>query len=86
MIYIDRTNCKTAFEPAPSTDIKALGDLTREATATAERNGLAVLKRRDSAYRIIKACGLGAYEDTLRTLAEVNTFLLNLDKHEATKY
>lgn len=86
MRYIDRTNCKTAFEPAPSTDIKTLGALTREATAAAERNRLGLLKSRRGVYRIIKACGLGAYEDMLGTLEEVNEFFLNLDKHEATKY
>ena len=52
----------------------------------AEENGLGVLKNRQGAYRIIKASGLGAYEDFLGSLAEVDDFFKNLDAHKATRY
>ena len=88
MRYIDRTGGKTGREkltPEQDMDINSAGDLTREATAAAERNGLGVLKTYWGAYKIIKASGLGAYSDELRSLAEVNAFLLNLQAHESTR-
>lgn len=88
MRYIDRTDCKSIFEkvaPEKDMDINSAGDLTREATAAAERNGLGVLKTSWGGYKIITASGLGAYTDELGSLAEVNAFLLNLKKHNKTK-
>lgn len=38
------------------------------------------------ATKIAEANGLGAYEDILSTLAEVDAFFKNLDSHKATKY
>ncbi len=86
MRYIDHTNCKTAFEKGEDHEIQSLGKLTRTATKIAEANGLGVLKNRHGYYRSIKKSGLGAYEDVLSTLAEVDAFLKNLDSHKATKY
>ena len=86
MRYIDHINCKSALERGESREIQSMGKLTRTATRIAEANGLGVLRNRQGAYRIIKASGLGAYEDFLTSLAEVDEFLKNLDKHAATKY
>ena len=86
MRYIDHTNCKTAFEKGKNYEIQILGKLTRKATKIAEENGLGVLKNRQGCYRIIKKSGLGAYEDVLCTLAEVDAFFKSLDSHKATKY
>ena len=81
MRYIDHTG-KKALERGESREIK----LSRTATKIAEENGLGVLKTRQGAYRIIKACGLGAYSDAFGTLAEVDRFFKTLDKHSATRY
>ena len=86
MRFIDHTNCKSALERGESTDIQSLGKLTRTATKIAEQNRLGVLKTRRGFYRIIRECGLGAYEDAFSTLAEVDDFLKHLDQHEDTKY
>ena len=86
MRFIDKTGCKGAFEKGTDKDIKSLGKLTRTATKIAEENGLGVLKNRQGAYRIIKKSGLGAYEDFLMSLAEVDSFFKNLSAHEATRY
>lgn len=86
MRFIDHTGCKSPFEKGISKEIKSLGNLSREATKIAEDNGLGVLKNRQGAYRIIKESGLGAYEDFLFSLADVDTFLKNLAFHEDTKY
>ncbi len=86
MRYIDKTNCKSAFERGNSQEIQSLGKLTRKATKIAEANGLGVLKNRQGAYRIIKQSGLGAYEDFLFSLKEVDDFFKNLSAHEGTKY
>lgn len=86
MRYIDRTNCKTAFEKGLDTNISSLGKLTRTATKLAEANGLGLLKTRQGAYRIIKESGLGAYSDFLSSLAEADAFFKNLNAHRATKY
>ena len=86
MRYIDHTNCKSAFERGESREIQSLGKLTRTATKIAEANGLGVLKNRQGAYSIIKASGLGAYEDFMMSLAEVDDFLKHLDAHKSTKY
>lgn len=85
MRYIDHTGCK-ALERGKSSEVTTLGALTRKATRIAEENGLGVLKNRFGAYRIIKACGLGAYSDAFGTLAEVDRFFKTLDEHSATKY
>lgn len=81
MRYIDHTG-KKALEKGESREIK----LSRTATKIAEENGLGVLKTRTGAYRIIKASGLGAYEDVLGSLVEVDRFFKTLDKHTATRY
>lgn len=86
MRYIDHTNCKSAFERGESREIQSMGKLTRKATKIAEANGLGVLRNRQGAYRIIKACGLGAYEDFLGSLAEVDDFFKHLEDHKGTKY
>ena len=86
MRYIDRTNCKTAFEKGNDSNITRMGKLTRAATKAAEANGLGLMKTRQGAYRIIKESGLGAYSDVLSDLAEVDTFFKNLNAHCSTKY
>ena len=86
MRYIDKTGCKSAFEKGNSKEVTSLGKLTKEACKIAKANGLGLLKTRQGAYRIIKESGLGAYEDFLTDLAEVDTFFKNLDAHEKTKY
>lgn len=86
MRYIDKTGCRSHKDRGDSKEIKSLGDLTREATRIAEENGLGILKTRWGAYRIIKECGLGAYEDTLSSLKEADAFLKDLKAHESTKY
>ena len=85
MRYIDHTG-KKALERGTSREIQRMGFLSRTATKIAEENGLGVLKTRTGAYRIIKACGMGAYEDVLGSLAEVDRFFKSLDKHTATRY
>ena len=62
-----------------------MGKLTRTATKNAEENGLGLLKTHFGIYRVIRACGLGAYNADLKDLAEVDRFLRNLDKHETEK-
>ena len=86
MRFIDKTGCKSYKEKGADKEIRSLGKLTRIATRIAEENGLGVLKNRQGAYRIIKASGLGAYEDFLGSLAEVDDFFKNLDAHKATRY
>ncbi len=80
MRYIDRKNCKSAFEKGESREVKSMGALTREAVRIAEQNGLGVMRTRSGAFRIIRACGLGAYEDFFSTLGEVDTFIKNPKK------
>lgn len=86
MRFIDKTGCKSAFEKGKDSEIKSMGKLTRTACRIAEQNKLGVMKTRQGAYRIIKECGLGAYEDFFSSLAEVDDFLKHLDRHENTKY
>ena len=86
MRYIDHTGCKSTFERGADSDVKSMGKLTCTATKIAEANGLGLLKNRQGCYRIIKASGLGAYEDVLSTLSEVDAFFKNLDAHRSTKY
>ena len=86
MRYIDRSECKNIRERGKDANITEIGALTREAARIAEQNGLGVLKARANAFRIIKASGLGAYEDILHSLEEVDGFLKDLDAHRATKY
>ena len=86
MRYIDHTGCRSALERGKSSEIQSMGKLTRTATKIAEANGLGVLKTRQGVYRIIKASALGAYEDFLTSLAEVDDFLKHLDRHNDTKY
>ena len=86
MRFIDKTGCKSAFEKGKDSEVKSMGKLTKTACRIAEENKLGVLKNRQGAYRIIRECGLGAYEDFLTDLAEVDAFLKNLDSHKATKY
>ncbi len=86
MRYIDRTNCKTAFEKGLDSNISNLDKLTRTATKIAEANGLGLLRTRQGVYRVIKESGLGAYSDFLSNLAEADAFFKNLDAHRSTKY
>lgn len=86
MRFIDKTGCRSPFEKGTDKEVKTLGKLTRAATKIAEENKLGVLKTRFGQYRIIRECGLGAYEDVLDDLAEVDAFLKNLDSHRSTKY
>lgn len=86
MRYIDCINKKSAFERGEDHEIKTMGKLTRTATKIAEENGLGLLRNRQGYYRIIKACGLGAYEDFMSSLAEVDAFFKNLDAHKNTRY
>ena len=74
------------MKKAKTTRSRALGSSPATATKIAEANGLGVLKNSQGYYRIIKRSGLGAYEDVLSTLAEVDAFFKNLDSHKATKY
>lgn len=86
MRFIDKTGCKSAFEKGKDSEIKSMGKLTRTACRIAEQNKLGVMKTRQGAYRIIKECGLGAYEDFFSSLAEVDDFFKHLDQHKNTKY
>lgn len=86
MRYIDKTGCKSAFEKGKDSNLQSMGKLTKTACRIAEQNRLGLLKTRQGYYRIIKECGLGAYEDFFSTLTEVDTFLKHLDQHENTKY
>lgn len=86
MRYIDHINCKRALERGEDHEIQSMGKLTRTATKIAEANSLGLLRTRQGYYRIIRACGLGAYEDVLETLAEVDDFFKHLDDHKNTKY
>jgi len=74
MRYIDRTG-KRMNERGESREIKTMGAMTREATKKAEENGLGVMKTSWGAYKVIRACGLGAYQDAMKDLAEVDRFL-----------
>ena len=58
MRFIDRRNCKSAFEKGESREIKSMGALTQEAVKIAEQNGLGVMQNRSGAFRVIRACGL----------------------------
>ena len=78
MRFIDKKGCKSAFEKGADKDIKTMGKLTRTATKIAENKRLGLLKNRQGYYRVIKECGLGAYEDFFSTLEEVDTFLKGL--------
>ena len=88
MRYIDHSGCSAAFQKGKDRNVKTLGmgELTREATRIAEENRLGVLRTRQGYYRIIKECGLGAYEDFLDNLLEVDDFFKHLDEHQSTKY
>lgn len=85
MRYLDRTNCKRMSDRGEDREIKTLGSLTREATRIAENNGLGLLKTSHGGYRIIRACGLGAYTADLQTLKDADDFLKHLDKHASER-
>lgn len=78
MRYIDKTNCKSAFEKGIDKEIKSLGELTAVACKIAKEKKLGVLKTRLGHYRVIKESGLGAYEDFFTNLKEVDSFLKKL--------
>ncbi len=78
MRYIDRSECKSMSERGKDSEITRMGKLTRAATKIAEEKGLGLLKTHWGAYKVIRACGLGAYNDELKDLAEVDIFLKNL--------
>lgn len=82
MRYIDRTNCKSISEKGIDQDIKKMGKLTRTATKIAEKERLGLLKNGRGYYLVIRECGLGAYNDMLKDLAEVDEYLKNLDSHQ----
>ena len=82
MRYIDRTNCKSMSEKGIDRNITKMGKLTRTATKIAENKRLGLLKNGRGYYMVIRECGLGAYNDMLKDLAEVDEYLKNLDKHE----
>lgn len=82
MRYLDRTGCGAFGKAKIDKDIKSKGSLTRTATKKAELNGLALLKTSWGKYKIIRACGLGAYQDEFETLEQVNAFLLNIDQND----
>ena len=86
MRFIDKTGCKSAFEKGADHEIQSMGKLSRTACKIAEQNRLGLMKTRQGFYRVIKECGLGAYEDAFANLAEVDDFLKHLDQHEDTKY
>ncbi len=85
MRYIDRTNCKNMHERGTDSEIKKMGALSQKATRIAEENGLGLLKTHFGTYRVIRACGLGAYRDDLKDLAEVDNFLKHLNEHKASR-
>ena len=85
MRYIDRTNCISIYERGEDKEITSMGALTEEATQIAELEGLGVLKRADRDYKVIRACGLGAYNDILKSLEEVDDYLKHLKDHEDAK-
>lgn len=78
MRYIDKTNCKSAFEKGIDKDIKSMGALTRTATKIAESKKLGLLKNRQGAYRVISQSGLGKYEEFFYSLEEVDKFIKSL--------
>lgn len=84
MRYLDRTGKRTN-ERATERYITELGSLTKKATRIAEENGLGLLKTHFGSYKVIRACGLGAYRTELKDLKEVDGFLKNLDKHESER-
>lgn len=86
MRYIDRTNCRTAFERGETREVISLGPLSAVAAGIAKADGLGVMKTRQGAYRIVTESGLGAYSDFFSSLAEVDAFLRDLDAHKSTKY
>lgn len=85
MRYIDRTGCKSISERGEDHEITKMGKLTRTATKIAEENGLGLLKTHWGVYRVIRACGLGAYRDDLKDLAEVDDYLKHLDDHKDSR-
>ena len=74
MRYIDKTGCTSHKEKGADKDITSLEKLTRTATRIAEEKGLGVLKNRQGAYRVIKASGIGAYDEFFNNLSEVDAF------------
>lgn len=85
MRYIDRTGCRSISEKGKDQEITSMGKLTRTATRIAEANGLGLLKTHWGVYKIIRACGLGAYTDSLEDLGSVDAYLKNLDQHKASR-
>ena len=78
MRFIDKTGCKSAFEKGNSKEVTSLGKLTKEACRIAKANGLGVLKTRQGAFRIIKECGLGAYDKFYQMLSDLEEELAHL--------
>lgn len=85
MRYIDRTGCQRISERGKDSEIARMGKLTRTATRIAEENGLGLLKTHFGTFRVIRACGLGAYNADLKDLAAVDSFLRNLGEHESER-
>lgn len=78
MRFIDKSNCKSAFEKGIDKEVVKIGNLSQKACSIAKSRRLAVLKTRQGAYRVIKECGLGAYDDFFADLSDVDSFLRNL--------
>lgn len=79
MRYINKINCKSAFERGESKEITSMGKLTRETTRIAENKDLGLLRTRMNTYKIIKKSGLGAgIDEVFTTLGEVDRYLKNL--------
>jgi hypothetical protein len=85
MRYIDRTECKRMADRGKDSDIQKMGKLTRKATKIAEENDLGLLRTHWGTYRVIRACGLGAYMEDLKDLAAVDDFLKHLEEHEDSR-
>ena len=58
MRFIDRRNCKSAFEKGESHEIKSMGALTQEAVKIAEQNGLGVMQNRSGAFALFAPAAL----------------------------
>lgn len=76
MRYIDRTG-KAKNQAGENRNIQSLGDLSKEACIKAERRGLAVMKTRWGAYKVIKESGLGYEMKAFESLKAVDTYIKN---------
>ena len=77
MRYIDRTG-KARNEKGESKEIRSMGELTKEACRKAESLRLGVMKTSWSAYKVIRACGMGYELNAFGTLKEVDTYIKSI--------